>query len=99
MSTLIPHLWETGEKFSVPYKDRFKEGEYKNRTQFMFGGEPQRLLDQMTMQPASDRRFGSKDHRSDQGDEKQRKDHDHNLSILEPQDRRCGAGSKSPKRR
>ena len=34
---------ETGEKFSVPYKDRFKEGEYKNRTQFMFGGEPQKI--------------------------------------------------------
>ena len=29
--------------FSVPYKDRFKEGEYKNRTQFMFGGEPQKI--------------------------------------------------------
>ena len=34
---------DTGEKFSVPYKDRFKEGEYKNRTQFMFGGEPQKI--------------------------------------------------------
>lgn len=34
---------ETGEKFSVSYKDRFKEGEYKNRTQFMFGGEPQKI--------------------------------------------------------
>ena len=40
-----PHLknQETGEKFSVSYKDRFKEGEYKNRTQFMFGGEPQKI--------------------------------------------------------
>lgn len=37
----IHSVRETGEKFSVPYKDRFKEGEYKNRTQFMFGGEPQ----------------------------------------------------------
>ena len=39
----IHSIEETGEKFSVPYKDRFKEGEYKNRTQFMFGGEPQKI--------------------------------------------------------
>ena len=39
----IHFVRETGEKFSVPYKDRFKEGEYKNRTQFMFGGEPQTI--------------------------------------------------------
>lgn len=39
----IRSIEETGEKFSVPYKDRFKEGEYKNRTQFMFGGEPQKI--------------------------------------------------------
>lgn len=39
----IHSIKETGEKFSVPYKDRFKEGEYKSRTQFMFGGEPQRI--------------------------------------------------------
>lgn len=39
----IRSIEETGEKFSVPYKDRFKEGEYKNRTQFMFGGETQTI--------------------------------------------------------
>ncbi len=39
----IHSIKETGEKFSVPYEDRFKEGEYKNRTQFMFGGEPQKI--------------------------------------------------------
>ena len=39
----IHSIKETGEKFSVPHKDRFKEGEYKNRTQFMFGGEPQKI--------------------------------------------------------
>ena len=39
----IHSIKETGKKFSVPYKDRFKEGEYKNRTQFMFGGEPQKI--------------------------------------------------------
>jgi len=33
----------TDQKFSVPYKDRFKEGEYKNRVQYMFGGEPQKI--------------------------------------------------------
>lgn len=26
------------EKFDIPYKDRFKEGEYKNRNIFMYGG-------------------------------------------------------------
>ena len=39
----IHSIKETGEKFSIPYKERFKEGEYKNRTQFMFGGEPQTI--------------------------------------------------------
>lgn len=39
----IQSIQETGDKFSVPYKERFKEGEYKNRTQFMFGGEPQKI--------------------------------------------------------
>lgn len=29
------------EKFDIPYKDRFKEGEYKNRNIFMYGGIPQ----------------------------------------------------------
>ena len=32
----IHSIKETGEKFSVPYKDRFKEGEYKNRTQKLY---------------------------------------------------------------
>lgn len=39
----IHSIKETGEKFSIPYKERFKEGEYKNRTHFMFGGEPQTI--------------------------------------------------------
>lgn len=33
----------TGEHFSIPYRDRFKEGEYKNRVQYMYGGEIQHL--------------------------------------------------------
>lgn len=33
----------TGEHFSIPYKDRFKEGEYRNRVQYMYGGEVQQL--------------------------------------------------------
>lgn len=33
----------TGEHFSIPYQDRFKEGEYKNRIQYMYGGEIQHL--------------------------------------------------------
>jgi predicted DNA-binding transcriptional regulator YafY len=39
----IQSLEVTEENFSVDYKDRFKEGEYKNRVQFMFGGEPQNV--------------------------------------------------------
>lgn len=35
----IQKLTVTKERFSVPYKDRFKEGEYKNLVQFMYGGE------------------------------------------------------------
>jgi len=31
------------ERFSVSYKDRFQEGEYKNRVQYMYGGEPQKI--------------------------------------------------------
>lgn len=30
---------ETGEKFSVPYKDRFEDGEFRKRIQFMYSGE------------------------------------------------------------
>lgn len=31
------------EHFSIPYVDKFKEGEYRNRVQFMYGGELQRI--------------------------------------------------------
>lgn len=31
------------EHFSIPSRDRFKEGEYKNRVQYMFGGEIQNI--------------------------------------------------------
>lgn len=31
---------DTGESFCLPYSERFKEGEFKNRVQFMYGGEP-----------------------------------------------------------
>lgn len=31
------------ETFIMDYKDKFKEGEYKNRNQYMFGGEPQHI--------------------------------------------------------
>ena len=39
----IEKLELTAEKFSLPYKDRFQEGVYKNMNQFMFGGELQRV--------------------------------------------------------
>ena len=31
------------EHFSVPYKDRFQEGEFRRRVQFMYGGKLQRI--------------------------------------------------------
>ena len=34
---------ETGEKFKIAYADRFEEGEFRKRTQFMFPGKLMRL--------------------------------------------------------
>ena len=31
------------EHFKIPYKDRFEEGEYRKRIQFMYGGKLQRI--------------------------------------------------------
>lgn len=31
------------ERFTVPYKDRFKEGEFRKRVQFMYGGKLERI--------------------------------------------------------
>ena len=33
----------TDERFHVPYKDRFEEGEFRKRVQFMFGGKLERV--------------------------------------------------------
>lgn len=33
----------TDKKFGISYQQRFKEGEYRSYTQYMFGGEPQRV--------------------------------------------------------
>lgn len=35
----IKNLKPTGEKFFVPYKDRFDEGEFRKRIQFMYSGD------------------------------------------------------------
>lgn len=35
----IEKLKVTEEHFSIPYKDRFEEGEYRKRIQYMYGGE------------------------------------------------------------
>ena len=32
-----------GERFRVPYRDRFEEGEFRKRVQFMYGGRLQRI--------------------------------------------------------
>lgn len=37
----IRHFTVTGETFSVPYKNRFQEGEFRKRIQFMYGGQLQ----------------------------------------------------------
>ena len=36
-------VYKRQEHFSVPYKDRFQEGEMRKRIQFMYGGELQRI--------------------------------------------------------
>ncbi|MGL4790659.1 MAG: helix-turn-helix transcriptional regulator, partial [Anaerotignaceae bacterium] len=40
----------TKEKFSIPYKDRFNEGEFRKRVQFMFSGELKRVTFQYSGQ-------------------------------------------------
>lgn len=35
----IVDLKETGERFSLPYKDQFDEGEFRKRVQFMYSGQ------------------------------------------------------------
>ena len=39
----IKELQVTSERFSIPYKDRFEEGEFRKRIQFMFGGKLRRV--------------------------------------------------------
>lgn len=33
------NIKETGERFTIPYKDRFNDGEFRKRVQFMYSGE------------------------------------------------------------
>lgn len=39
----IKNLRVLNEHFQVPYRDRFEEGEFRKRVQFMFGGKLQRI--------------------------------------------------------
>lgn len=39
----IQTLRRTGEHFAIPYKDRFEEGEFRKRVQFMYGGKLERI--------------------------------------------------------
>lgn len=39
----IQNLTVTDEKFKIPYSDRFEEGEFRKRIQFMYGGKLQRV--------------------------------------------------------
>lgn len=39
----IKDLTVTNEHFTLPYKDRFEEGEFRKRVQFMFRGKLRRI--------------------------------------------------------
>jgi hypothetical protein len=39
----IKNFKNTSEHFKIPYKDRFEEGEFRKRIQFMFGGKLQKV--------------------------------------------------------
>lgn len=39
----IAEMRETGESFSVPYRERFNDGEFRKRIQFMYSGELKRV--------------------------------------------------------
>lgn len=39
----IKRLTVLDEKFDIPYRDRFEEGEFRKRVQFMYGGKLQRI--------------------------------------------------------
>ena len=39
----IEQIIGTGKKFKVPYKDRFEEGEFKKRVQFMYSGKLKKI--------------------------------------------------------
>lgn len=39
----IKRLKVLKEQFHIPYKDRFEEGEFRKRVQFMYGGKLQRV--------------------------------------------------------
>lgn len=44
----IKHLDVLEERYRIPYKDRFEEGEFRKRVQFMFGGKLQKVTFQYT---------------------------------------------------
>ena len=39
----IKNLKVLNEHFSIPYRDRFEEGEFRKRIQFMYGGKIQKV--------------------------------------------------------
>ena len=39
----ITHVEDTSIDFQIPYAERFQEGDFKNRIQYMFGGEEEHL--------------------------------------------------------
>lgn len=54
----IQNIKTLNETFSIPYAERFQEGKYKNAIQFMYGGEPQRVVFEfsgLSIEPVLDR--------------------------------------------
>ena len=45
------------EHFRVPYRDRFEEGEFRKRVQFMYGGKLERIRSSRLTPPRHDLRF------------------------------------------
>lgn len=40
----IDNLIETGEKYIVPYRNKFEEGDFRNKVQFMFSGSLRKVI-------------------------------------------------------
>lgn len=44
----MTNVRDTGEKYKIPYKDRFEEGEFRKRVQFMYSGPRKKIVFEFT---------------------------------------------------